>query len=149
MGVSYAQGLELREAYFAALPEVEGISRHTKRLGKAGECIVTWGGRQYYSEHARLIKGRLVDFSYKLLNYLIQGSAADCTKQSIINWDATSEGSEFMATVHDENNISAPADNWQHHMKLLEEAMADVPFDVPMLSDGEWGPNWGALAPCP
>jgi hypothetical protein len=31
-------------------------------------------------------------------------------------------------------------------MLILRDAMMSVEFDVPMLSDGEYGPNWSELA---
>jgi len=39
--------------------------------------------------------------------------------------------------------ILAPAGAGAKEMKILEQAMADVAFDVQMLSDGKAGANWG------
>lgn len=92
-----------------------------------------------------VINGRTVDFGYKLLNYLIQGSAADCTKQSIINYHYIKKEGRFLASVHDENNISAPAKAMKAELRLLGEAMAAVKFDVPMLSEPYMGKSWGTV----
>src|SRR5690606_6732040 len=119
------------------------------RRGRSGGYIRTWGGRIYYTEPSKVIEGQLREFSYKLLNYLIQGSAADQTKQSIIDWEAMRDPNNiFLATVHDEINISVPIDYWHEGMLELREAMNADHLDVPMLSEGFVGPNWADLEAC-
>lgn len=135
----------LAEAHRKALPGVRLLEQGIKTLSKAGEPIRTWGGREYFCEEPREINGRMQTFEYKLLNYLIQGSAADCTKEAIIRYDAVREKSRFLVTVHDEINLSCPPSAVKREMQLLREAMHSVEFDVPMLSDGKTGPRWGAL----
>jgi DNA polymerase I-like protein with 3'-5' exonuclease and polymerase domains len=87
--------------------------------------------------------------SYKLLNYLIQGSAADQTKQSIIDWhyDIRKPSDIFLATVHDENNIAAPLEDLAPAMYRLRTAMDMDRFDVPFRSEGFAGPNWQEIQP--
>jgi DNA polymerase I-like protein with 3'-5' exonuclease and polymerase domains len=123
LGVSPEEGKRVRDAYFAALPEVKGLSASTRRRGGTGLAIRTWGGRIYYRE-----PNPDRDLSYKLLNYLIQGSAADQTKQSIIDWHAgKGTGVHLLAAVHDEINISSPIDQTPSAMKHLRLAM-DAPL---------------------
>lgn len=143
--VSIERGTEVRDAYFAAFPEVRALSNSTRNRGRAGAPIRTWGGRLYSREpHPTR------DLSYKLLNYLIQGSAADQTKQSIVDWHYTLRGPDdvFLATVHDENNISAPADSAPDSMRRLRESMDAPRFDVPFRSEGFIGPNWADIKEC-
>lgn len=135
----------LVEAHRKALPGLKALEKGIKATVKAGEPIRTWGGREYFVEEPREINGRMQTFEYKLLNYLIQGSAADCTKEAIIRYDAVREQSRFLVTVHDEINISAPVKAIKREMQLLREAMQSVEFDVPMLSDGKTGSRWGDL----
>jgi DNA polymerase I-like protein with 3'-5' exonuclease and polymerase domains len=87
-----------------------------------------------------------MDFYYKLLNYLIQGSAADDTKEVLIRYDEhpKREG-RMLVAVHDEANISVLQKRMKPEMQVLREVIQSVEFDVPMLSDGETGPNWGSL----
>ena len=80
-----------------------------------------------------------------MLNYLIQGSAADCTKQALINYDSVRKESRFLVTVHDEINISALKKAAKQELELLRQAMEAVEFSVPMLSDAKMGPTWGQL----
>jgi DNA polymerase-1 len=137
LGVDQVEGKRVRDAYYSALPEVQQLSSDTRNRGKRGSFIRTWGGRVYYREPdpAR-------DLSYKLLNYLIQGSAADQTKQAIIDWHAgKSKHSRLLAAVHDEINVSGmPVD-----MEWLQKSMNEDRFDVPFRSDGFGGPSWGDL----
>ena len=145
MGVPVEEARRMKAAHAQTIPGLASLDKEIKALARRGEAIRTWGGRVYYCEPPAHIKGRLVTFEYKLLNYLIQGSAADCTKQAIINYDKLRENGRFLVTVHDEINISAPKSKYKREMKLLKEAMESVEFDVPMLSDGEVGPNWHDL----
>ena len=77
MGVTKDEGDKLRNAYYAALPEIRELSLDTRNRGKRGDFIRTWGGRVYYRE-----PNPDRDLSYKLLNFLIQGSSADQSKQA-------------------------------------------------------------------
>jgi DNA polymerase I-like protein with 3'-5' exonuclease and polymerase domains len=137
---------QIKAAQLRALPGLKALNEGIKTGAKRDDIpIRTWGGRLYYKEPGMVINGRMVDFGYKLLNYLIQGSAADCTKQGIINYHKIKKEGRFLCSVHDENNISAPKKAMKAELKILGEAMADVNFDVQMLSEPYMGPNWGAV----
>jgi len=147
LGITQAEADDLMKAYLAALPGVKGLQKGTKARGRANEPIRTWGGRLIHKEPPAVINGRVRSFEYKLLNYLIQGSAADQTKQCIIEWDKGLEyGEVFMATVHDEINISVPEEYAAEGMEWLRHCMDDICcFDVPMRSEGFMGPSWGEV----
>lgn len=141
LGVSEGEGRGVRDSYFAALPEIQTLSDELRWRGRKNTPIHTWGGRTYYKE-----PHPTKDLSYKLLNYLIQGSAADQTKQSIIDWYEDSYADHhLLAPVHDEVNISVPKDEVQQGMQALEQHMNADRFDVPFRSDGYTGPNWAEL----
>jgi DNA polymerase-1 len=147
VGCSRAEAAEFKAAYFMAMPGIEELAKDTSRMGRAGEPITTWGGRKYYKEVSDKFPDR--DFSYKLLNYLIQGSASDQTKQAIIDWSSTRFcESRFLATVHDEINISVPMDEWEVHMEHLRETMDAPRGDCPMKSEGFVGVNWHEIEAC-
>lgn len=136
----------MRNAQLTALPGLKELETEIKKAGKQGRPVTTWGGRKYYAEDPKLIDGRWRTFEYKLLNYLIQGTGADVTKESIIRWHSLdNRDSRFVLTVHDENNISSPKKAFKREMARLREVMLSVELDVPMLSDGEFGPNWGSM----
>jgi len=150
LGRSLQEATLIKEAYLNAFPGVRALQRQVSKRGKAGKSIRTWGGREYYVEPSRLLHGRRIDFAYKLLNYLIQGSAADQTKQCITDWWETKPKEDvFLATVHDEINISAPKKTWKNSMKHLQTSMDQDLFDLPMRSEGFYGPNWHATKACP
>src|SRR6185437_14845002 len=129
------------------LPGYEKLSNACKNRG--GLTISTWGGREYYCEPPAYSKKfkRLMTFDYKRLNYLIQPSAADVTKEIMIRYDAVKKESRFMLTVHDEFDSSMPKHKQQlkKEMKVLRDCIQSIETDVPMLSDGKVGPNWGTL----
>ena len=111
-----------------------------------GEPIKTWGGRLYYPEDPGEDGRSKV---YKLINYLIQGSAADLTKQALVDWYYNSDRvGRFLVTVYDEINISAPADVETQAMGVLKTIMEEERLTVPMRSSGKRGPSWGALEKC-
>jgi DNA polymerase-1 len=144
VGCSLGEAKDFKDAYFAAMPGIKDLSQDTNKRGRMGLSIRTWGGREYYREISAKYPTR--DFSYKLLNYLIQGSAADQTKQALIDWSASRfPESKFLATVHDEINISAPIDEWQVHMEHLSDTMNAPRGDCPFLSEGFKGDNWHDL----
>ena len=138
----------MKAAYFQALPEIKPLMKSCSDRGRAGQVIQTWGGREYPVEPPRLVQGRMMDFSYKLLNYLIQGSAGDCTKEAICRWEEGNKfGGQFLATVHDEINIQAPKESKVAAMRHLRDSMESIEFDVKMLSDGFRGQSWAQLEP--
>ncbi|MBU6232135.1 hypothetical protein KGP36_05830, partial [Patescibacteria group bacterium] len=82
---------------------------------------------------------------YKLINYLMQGSSADITKESIIRYHDVLRDGRFMVSVYDENVISVPKKAAKREALILRDAMMSIETDVPLLSDGEWGPDYGHL----
>lgn len=145
MGVDVDTAKKIKAAQRKAVPGLGELDREVKDRGRRGEAIRTWGGRLYYVEPPKVIGGILRTFEYKLLNYLIQGSASDCTKEAIIRYEEVRKDGRFLVTVHDECNISAPKKAIRPELLRLRQAMESVEFDVPMLSDAKSGPHWGAL----
>ena len=136
----------IKVAQRKALPGANELERSVKKRGAAGENIITWGKRHYYAEEPKMVKGELKTFEYKLLNYLIQGSAADITKEALLAYDKIKKHGRLLITVHDEINISCPAQYADEELALLRQAMESIPLDVPLLSDGKMGPNWGEMS---
>ena len=145
-GMTTAEARELQESYKLALPGVGELQKGTKKRGRLGQPLTTWGGREYYAENPRIIGGSYRSFEYKLTNYLIQGSAADQAKQCLIDWwKGKPDSVVFMATVHDEINISAPIEEADKAMAWLKQCMNQDYFDVAMLSDALIGDSWGSI----
>ncbi len=80
-------------------------------------------------------------YTYKALNKLIQGSAADMTKKAMI--DLYKEGITPHIQVHDELDISV--DSPEHAQKIKDIMESAVNLEVPNKVDYESGPNWGQI----
>jgi DNA polymerase I-like protein with 3'-5' exonuclease and polymerase domains len=152
-GSTVDEAREAKAAYLKTFPGIKDMNKDMKTLAREEEPLVTWGGREYYCEPARMVDGRRREFDYKMLNVLIQGSAADCTKQAIINYAKLMKSRscgdvKFYLNVHDELMSSVPRKYMMQNMAYMGEAMEDVEFDIPMLTEGTWSPNnWADLKP--
>jgi DNA polymerase I-like protein with 3'-5' exonuclease and polymerase domains len=80
-------------------------------------------------------------YTYKALNKLIQGSAADMTKKAMI--ELYKEGIIPHIQVHDELDISIK--DSAHANKIKEIMENAVKLEVPNKVDYESGPNWGNI----
>jgi len=147
---SASEAKQLKDFHNRALPGRKILNDEIKRVVGGGAPIRTWGGRLYYPEKPGFSKthGRHMTYEYKLINYIVQGSAADLTKEALIAWHGNKGSARFMVTVYDEINISSPIGDEQKNMALLREAMELPRLTVPMMSSGKRGPNWGALEKC-
>jgi DNA polymerase I-like protein with 3'-5' exonuclease and polymerase domains len=82
-------------------------------------------------------------FTYKALNKLIQGSAADQTKKAMA--DCHAEGLLPMLTVHDELCFSVEsAEQANRIQEIMETGLSHV-LKVPSKVDAEMGANWGEV----
>lgn len=131
------ESAELKKAILLLYPGLKEMYRDMKVRAKMKTPIRTWGGREYYCEEPRLVEGRIREFDYKLVNVLIQGSAADCTKEAIIRFDAAREPAwRLLLNVHDQLTASVPKKDVKRAMEVLKTCMQSVEFDVPILSEG-------------
>ena len=79
-------------------------------------------------------------FTYKALNRLIQGSAADMTKKAMV--DLYEKGIIPHIQIHDELCFSTT----DHESKLIKQTMEQtIPLEVKNKVDYESGPNWGTI----
>ncbi len=145
LGVAYDEAKRFLDAYLSVFPSIREIQKDLRLRGKSGEPIRTAGGREYYCEPPAIVDGRIREFSYKLLNYLIQGSAADQTKDALIRFHDCAGPGLLLASVHDQILVSVPVERRDDIMTTLRDCMAETELDVPMLSDGKWGATWGSL----
>lgn len=163
-GVEYASAL--RNMIKAALPGIVQLDWEAKNRWGKGLPIKTLGGRLYYCEPPS--NGRR--WEYKALNALIQGSAADQTKeavvytanslkQMVISEDWTKLIAEklkeklqltparVLGTVHDEINISCPVEFIPQIEVIVQDAINALQCDVPMFMETGHGASWAAAKP--
>lgn len=142
LGVPRDEAKRLRQAHADSLPGLPELQDDLKERARKKEPIWTWGGRRHYCEKPKFVKGRWWTFEYKLLNKLIQGSAADVTQQAMVNYDslgAFAEENPMLMQIHDSflNGVRDKRKIAEVHRKL-NECMLDVKgITVPMLSDGK------------
>ena len=94
-------------------------------------------------EEAKAIYGNNIRraFTYKALNRLIQGSAADQTKKAML--DCYNEGLTPMLTVHDELCFNIEG---QEQATQIQEIMeTGVPLKVPSKIDVDIQNDWGDI----
>ena len=80
-------------------------------------------------------------YTYKALNKLIQGSAADMTKKAML--ELYKEGIIPHIQIHDELDISVQDES--HAKKIIEVMENAVTLEVPNKVDYESGDNWGEI----
>ena len=90
---------------------------------------------EYFEKHYRPA------FTYKALNRLIQGSAADMTKKAMIVLHE--QGIIPHIQVHDELDISVKDD--KQVKQIIEIMESAVKLEVPNKVDYECGDNWGEI----
>lgn len=146
-GMEVEEARKLKGAIMRLYPGLKEMYAEARRRAIANEPVRTWGGREYYCEPPAIINGRLKTFDYKLPNALIQGSAADCTKEAINRYyRAKKRTHKLMLNVHDQLTSSVPKREERQGMALLKREMESIEFDVTMLTEGSASnDNWGAL----
>ena len=130
-------------AFDAQFPGMTAFQRQIedvgmRRLKAEGQGYVyTWTGRRLPCDEDRV---------YSLLNYLIQGSAAEIFKANLIKLDQAELTELLIVPVHDEIVLNAPRKDVEEIKRVVKECMTTTEgWAVPLTADVE-GPleNWGA-----
>ena len=120
-------------AFFQKQVEDAGM----RRLRAEGQGYVnTWTGRRLPCDEDRV---------YTLVNYLIQGGAAEVFKSNLIKLDQADLTDLLIVPVHDEIVLNAPKDSVEEVMQTVKECMTTTEgWSVPLTS-GIDGPlkTWG------
>jgi len=164
LGIMYGQGVgllaerldleveearKLKNAILGILVGLREMYQEAKKRAAENRPVTTWGGREYYCEPPRIVDGRFRQFDYKLVNVLIQGSAADATKEAIVRYVATKpKGHRLLLNVHDQLTASVPRTQVRSGMETMRKAMEELEFDVPLLTEGSVSDeSWADLMP--
>lgn len=158
-GILYGMGLEklslaigqskdvaksIKKALFAVLPGLQKLMDELNQIAKSGLPIRTYGGREYFCEEPVHWQGRTLTFEYKLLNYLIQASAADVTKQAMLQVHEAVPNARIALQVHDELVVMVPNKSYGPR---IAAAMCDQKFTIPMLADSKYSrESWARAA---
>jgi DNA polymerase I-like protein with 3'-5' exonuclease and polymerase domains len=147
--MTVAEATELKKSVLALYPGLQDMYKDMRVRARSNTPFRTWGGREYYCEPAKTIDGKYMEFDYKMVNGLIQGSAADCTKEAIIRYyNNKHPDAKIVLNVHDQITVSVPSHIVHSEMETLRACMESVEFDVPILSEGTVSSaNWNELKP--
>ena len=151
---------DLFNQYHQNVPFVRDLMNYTSKTAQTSGSIGTLLGRRCrfnkwepaqfgmhkpmeYEEAERTYgRGRIRRaFTYKALNKLIQGSAADMTKKAMV--DLYSEGVIPHIQIHDELDISVESDDAAK--KIIDIMENAVTLKVPNKVDYESGKTWGEI----
>ena len=159
LGVSKEKAEELFSIYHNRVPFVKKLMRGVSNRAQQRGQIRTLLGRlcrfhlwepnsfgmhkalpleQAVQEHGPGIRRA---YTYKALNKLIQGSAADMTKKSML--DLHKEGIIPHIQIHDELDISVENDKQAKQITEIMESAVDL--EIPNKVDYESGKNWGDI----
>jgi DNA polymerase-1 len=109
-----------------------------RRLRSEGQGYVnTWTGRRLPCDEDRV---------YTLVNYLIQGGAAEVFKSNLVKLDQADLTEYLIVPVHDEIVLNAPRESAAEIQQIVRECMTTRDgWAVPLTADVD-GPleNWGA-----
>jgi DNA polymerase-1 len=148
LDTTYNDAMYLRETFLKMLGGVDKLRRRLMRCEHVEEPIRTLGGRLYYCEDPKFLKGRLQTFGYKMLNLLIQGTSADITKRAMVDAHNALKG-QIVIQLYDEILVDTP--DYKHDMQILRDAMESAfseKLDVALPTDGEWSKvSWGRMKP--
>ena len=137
--------------YHKKFPVIKDTMEWCQNIAKAQGYIDTMGGRRQHKPKPAYdpATGKINDFIYKMLNKLIQGTAADILKTALINaYEAgIYDVLDLHLLVHDEQVVSTPFTKEGCEATVeLQQIMANVYKDqllVPIKAECELGPNWG------
>ncbi len=142
--VAGEEGQAILDQYHENAPFIRGLTKACQARAKQNGFIRTILGRRCRLSDS----GYKGDFTYKAMNRLIQGSAADQTKKAMVAcWEA---GLVPLVAVHDELGFSVGEHREARRIAELMETCLPLRIDqdlyIPSKVDVELGPNWGAAA---
>ena len=159
LGVTKEKAKELFDTYHGRVPFVKNLMNSASNRAQDRGQIRTLLGRlcrfhlwepnmfgmhkalpheDALKEHGPGIKRA---YTYKALNKLIQGSAADMTKKAML--ELYKEGIVAHIQIHDELDLSVESP--EHAKKIIEIMENAVTLEVPNKVDYESGENWGDI----
>lgn len=141
LGMSKEEGTAFMKMYHTKLPFIKNTIRKVANKALARGYVKTVLGRR-----RRFPDG---EKTYKALNSIVQGTAADIMKQSMVNAYEAGIYNTLIPhlTVHDEMDVSKPQtkEGTEATIELKHVMENCVKLKVPVIADFEIGPNWGNL----
>jgi len=118
-GVNQKEARQLLDRYHSAFPEVSGLQRRIEyTLMDRGYVKTPWGRRHRCWDASKE--------AYKFVNYLVQGTAADLLKASLVSLHE--QGVPVIACVHDEVIAEVDEKDAPEVARIIQKAMTDHPL---------------------
>lgn len=139
-GMELEPAKEFLDFYDKEFPGVKAFQRKVEHVGKnrlasQGRAYVKSPlGRIHFAEENKL---------YTLVNSLIQGTAADAFKQSLVDLDNSGFGDYLLLPVHDEVDMEIPNDSVEEILPEVERVMTQTHWSVPLTVSASYGSCWG------
>ncbi len=148
LGISLSEARAIIERYFDRYPRVRETLDRLLADGLREGYMETLGGRRRSARMDPNPRTRSAQ-ERTLVNFPIQGTAADILKSAMVACDAflRREAPEIrmVLTVHDELVFEVPEDRVQEAAGRLKSIMASAfLLRVPLEVSASWGPNWSA-----
>jgi DNA polymerase-1 len=131
--ITEEEGRAFYAQYDAQFPGVRRFQQQVdtaarQRLQREGECyVLAPSGRRHVTDPRD---------TYKLVNYLVQGTAADVLKERLISLDNVGLGEFMVLPVHDEVIFDFPTEDAAELAHLAADTMRDTTsFSVPLEVD--------------
>ena len=142
---------EIYYNYHKKFPVVKDTMAWAQDVARTYGYVDTMGGRRLHKPTPQYdpVTGKINDYLYKMLNKLIQGTAADILKQALITADEAGiyDVLTLHLLVHDEQVNSVPFTKEGTEAAVeLQHIMGNVYKEqllVPIKAECELGPNWG------
>jgi DNA polymerase I-like protein with 3'-5' exonuclease and polymerase domains len=159
LGITVEEAKKLLVAYDQKVPFVKQLANRVQEQAAKSGSIKTIKGRrcrfnlyepkayglhlamtekEYITEYGSLASARRA-MTYKALNRLIQGSAADQVKQAMLDCDKL--GHTPMLQIHDELCFNVESEDEEKEIKTIMEK--SIELSVPNKVDVAIGDNWG------
>ena len=159
LGITIEEAKKLLTEYDQKVPFVKQLANRVQKQASETGAIKTIGGRkcrfnlyepkaygmflavtekEYIMEHGSLASARRA-MTYKALNRLIQGSAADQVKQAMVN--CYKAGHMPMLQIHDELCFNIESE--EEEKSIINVMENSIQLEVPNKDDVAIGNNWG------
>lgn len=141
-GVAEEQMRSVSDAFDIRYPGMIRFQKEIEHVGMMRErdtgqgYVHTWTGRRIPCDQGRV---------YTLVNYLIQGGAAEVFKSNLVKLDQADLTEHLIVPVHDEIVLQAPREDAEEIKRLVQQCMTtEEGWAVPLTADVD-GPleTWG------
>lgn len=141
-GVPFDVMKGVSDAVFSSYPGIKEFQREIEQV--AGEREHREGVAYVHTPFGRRLpadSGR----AYTLVNYLLQGHAAELLKRALVRLDAAGLGDYLVLPIHDEVIADVPKEDADDAARLILECMEDkTGYLVPLLAEADYPlHSWG------